>query len=63
MQIIITLNHIFKGEEGVPNKRECKNGLFWNQEKKSCDFPENVHCQIISKRGLIPPKPIEGERM
>ncbi|XP_063611351.1 uncharacterized protein LOC134785035 [Penaeus indicus] len=30
--------------DNVPVKKECPSGLLWNQEKKSCDYPENVDC-------------------
>ncbi|XP_042889196.1 balbiani ring protein 3-like isoform X1 [Penaeus japonicus] len=33
----------------VPEKKECPSGLLWNQEKKSCDLPENVQCNTPRK--------------
>ncbi|XP_059168520.1 uncharacterized protein LOC131950408 [Physella acuta] len=44
----------------VVNIRRCSPGTFWNQEKLTCDFEENVKCVTV---GNCPNhKTIEGDR-
>lgn len=30
---------------GQEFRRQCINGLLWNNENNYCDYPENVNCQ------------------
>ncbi|XP_071524586.1 uncharacterized protein [Panulirus ornatus] len=43
-------NSYFKCEDRVPVKYECPEGLYWNQNKNSCDYPQNVNCTMVSTR-------------
>lgn len=44
-------------------KYECLGGLYFNDEKHSCDLPENVSCELRRKRTYNPEsqKYISGE--
>ncbi|XP_063861437.1 mucin-2-like [Scylla paramamosain] len=37
-------------DEGVPVKLDCPEGLYWNQDKKSCDLPQFVNCTMPIRR-------------
>lgn len=40
--------------DGVPVKFECFGGLYFNDEKHSCDLPKNVSCELRRKRTYNP---------
>ncbi|KAK8722379.1 hypothetical protein OTU49_012437, partial [Cherax quadricarinatus] len=40
--------------DGVPVKHECYGGLYFNDEKHTCDFPENVSCGQRKASRLAP---------
>lgn len=35
-----------QGEPGVGSIRSCAIGLYWNQDKLTCDYKENVNCVL-----------------
>lgn len=47
----------------MPVKLECSGGLYYNDEKHSCDLPENVSCEKRRKRTYTaePQQYITGE--
>ena len=49
--------YVAPGDEGVPNKQDCPNGLYWNQDKKSCDLPEYVTGNCVPPTTTTTKKP------
>ncbi|ROT69010.1 Chondroitin proteoglycan 2 [Penaeus vannamei] len=41
--------------DGIPVKYECTGGLYFNDQKHTCDLPENVSCEERRKRSEIDP--------
>ncbi|XP_037776681.1 LOW QUALITY PROTEIN: uncharacterized transmembrane protein DDB_G0289901-like [Penaeus monodon] len=41
--------------DGIPVKYECMGGLYFNDQKHTCDLPENVSCEERGKRNEIDP--------
>ena len=61
--MLLIILSLLIGVEGVPDKRECLGDLFWNQDIKSCDLPENVDCKISALGGLKTQHPIRRKNL